>query len=341
MAGQVNTNITAYPWLCSTMPKHDDYSCYSSAGNIVTEDESNNVEAFTTESYGTFGLQAVYYKVSENLKRDKIFGEDQLQSIERAFNFMMYTEQLPPNVRTYHLQGIWGEDVLTVFVGRTAFKYWSTYGGSDRNTPQVYDDFEPRIGDVVYLPQNDTFYEIRDVKYYQEAFGLQSHTYTLTLRVYKDTKMTILGDNQTIPQEDPIWSVATKDWPEQYNINDPLKTNDYLKYEALKKSNNANHMDVLYNPNKDYEQLEEYEKTIEAKFKNYDEEFARMGSSADDVIYQTNTLDDEIHLFHNELTAELNNFNTSADDIENKLENIDMDVLTYTSGVSGIPTNRP
>lgn len=341
MAGQVNTNITAYPWLCSTMPKHDDYSCYSSAGNIVTEDESNNVEAFTTESYGTFGLQAVYYKVSENLKRDKIFGEDQLQSIERAFNFMMYTEQLPPNVRSYHIQGIWGEDVLTVFVGRTAFKYWSTYGGSDRNTPQVYDDFEPRIGDVVYLPQNDTFYEIRDVKYYQEAFGLQSHTYTLTLRVYKDTKMTILGDNPTIPQEDPIWAVATKDWPEQYNINDPLKTNDYLKYEALKKSDNTNHMDVLYNPNKDYEQLEEYEKTIEAKFKNYDEEFARMGSSVDDVIYQTNTLDDEIHLFNNELTAELNNLNTSADDIETKLENIDMDVLTYTSGVSGIPTNRP
>lgn len=247
MAGTVNTNITAYPWLCSTMPKTNDWDCYSSAGNIVTEDEGHQAEAYTTEAYGTFGLQVVYYKVSENLERDKILGEDQLQVVQRAFNIVMYTEQLPPNVRTYQLQGIWGEDVITCFVGVTAFKYWSTYGGKDRNTPKVYDDFVPRIGDVVYLPQNDTFYEIRDVKYYQEAFGLQSHTYTLTLRVYKDTKLTIDFRNETISdKDDPIYNVATSDFPEQYQINDPLKKNDLLEEESLVKSDNVNYMDVIY-----------------------------------------------------------------------------------------------
>lgn len=246
----VNTNISAYPWLCSTMKKQQDYDCGTGDnGSSISTSESNNIEAFTTEAYGTFGLQCIYYKVSEHLRRDKIFGEDQLQVVERAFNFIMYTEQLPPNVRTYQLQGIWGEDVITSYVGITAFKYWSTYGGSDRNTPLVYDDFVPRIGDVVYLPQNDTFYEIRDVKYYQEAFGLASHTYTLTLKVYKDTKLTILNDSPTIPQEDPIWAVATQDFPEQYNINDPLKKNVLLDDQELKKSKNVNHMDVLYNPN--------------------------------------------------------------------------------------------
>ena len=68
MAGTVDTNITAYPWLCSTMPKVNDWDCYSSAGNIVTEDEGHQAEAYTTEAYGTFGLQVVYYKVSENLE---------------------------------------------------------------------------------------------------------------------------------------------------------------------------------------------------------------------------------------------------------------------------------
>ena len=246
----VDTNISAYDWLCSTMPKKDAWTCYNDdTGNMVTDDEGKQAEAYTTDAYGTFGLQVVYYKVSENLQRDKIYGEDQLQVIERAFNIVMYTEQLPPNVRTYQLQGIWGEDVITCFVGVTAFKYWSTYGGKDRNKPLVYEDFVPRIGDVVYLPQNKTFYEVRDVKYYQEAFGLQNHTYTLTLRVYKDTKLTIDFRNETISDKtDPIYDVATSDFPEQYQINDTLKKNDILEDEALTKSKNVNHMDVIYHP---------------------------------------------------------------------------------------------
>jgi hypothetical protein len=325
----VNTNISAYPWLCGTMPKKNDWDCYSSAGNVVTQEEGYNAEAFTTEAYGKYGLQSVYYKISENLVRDKIFGEDQLQVVERAFNFMMYTDNLPPNVRTYQIQGIWGEDTLTVYVGRTAFKYWSTYGGSDRNTPQVYDDFEPRIGDVVFLPLIQTlypkdqgsFWEIRDVKYYQEAFGLQPHTYTLTLKVYKDTKLTILNNSPTIPQGDPIWSVATQDFPEQYNINDPLKNNGYLKYEELKKSNNQNHMDVLYNPNKDYDKLEAYAETIDDKFGVYDDEFARIDSGIETLMSGMLGINEEFDEFRENTEKKLNDLNTSATNIE---ENVDV-----------------
>ena len=245
-----NTALSAYDWLCSTLKNKDAYDCYNdNTVNMVTEDEGYMDEGLTTDAYGTYGLQVVYYKVAENLVRDKILGEDQLQVIERAFNIVMYTEQLPPNVRTYQLQGIWGEDVLTCYVGVTAFKWWSTYGEKDRNTPKVYDDFIPRIGDIVYLPQNETFYEIRDVKFYQEAFGLMSHTYTLTLKVYKDNKMTIDNHNPTLSDPtDPIYDVATRDFPEQYNTNDPLKDNDILDNEALEKSKNVNHMNVLYKP---------------------------------------------------------------------------------------------
>lgn len=248
MSGNVDTNISAYPWLCSTMPKVDDWECRNDdTGNQVTEDEGDQVESYTTEAYGTYGLQVVYYKVSENLTRDRIYGEDQLQVVQRAFNIVMYTDQIPPNVRTYQLQGIWGEDLVTCYVGVTAFKYWSTYGGKDRNTPKVYEDFTPRIGDVVYMPHNSTFYEIRDVKYYQEAFGLQSHTYTLTLKVYKDTKLTVDTKDETLSDaEDPIYGVATDDFKSQYNIDDPLKKNDMLEDDSLEKSSNVNHMGVLY-----------------------------------------------------------------------------------------------
>ena len=326
----VNTNISAYPWLCSTMKKQQDYECGSSDnGSSISQNESNNVEAFTTEAYGTFGLQCIYYKVSEHLRRDKIFGEDQLQVVERAFNFIMYTEQLPPNVRTYQLQGIWGEDVITSYVGITAFKYWSTYGGSDRNTPLVYDDFVPRIGDVVYLPQNDTFYEIRDVKYYQEAFGLASHTYTLTLKVYKDTKLTILNDSPTIPQEDPVWAVATQDFPEQYNINDPLKKNVLLDDQELKKSKNVNHMDVLYNPNKAYEGLEEYSKTIENRFDKYEGALDGVSEQIDQINEGADDTEQDIQDFQAEFDRKAKEYKDKLKDIEDDLENIDVDVVDY------------
>lgn len=329
----MNTAISAFPWLCSTTGLKDNYSCYNEDnGSIVSKEEGYNAEAFSTEAYGTFGLKLVYYKVSENLKRDKIYGEDQLQVIERAFNTIMYTESIPPNVRTYQLQGIWGEDVVTCYVGINAFKYWSTYGNADRNTPMVYEDFQPRIGDVVYMEANDTFYEIRDVKYYQEAFGLTSHTYTLTLKVYKDTKLTIDKSNPTIPEDDPIYQVATSDFPEQYNTNDVLKKNPILDYDALVASQNVNHMDVIYNPNKGYDKLVELEKNINSQF---NADYDKLS---------------EIYITSDEQVAEMKDIKTSADSIiidnkerlaelHNKLKPLpaqvsglsaDIEVITYT-----------
>ena len=239
-----------YPWLCDpTQNAFDKSACKStSAGNIVSDDEADNAQVYTTEAFGTFGLKFTYYKVSLDTERDKLYAEDQLQKIERAFYFIGYLDQIPPNVLTYQLQGIWGEDVVTVNVGRAAFQYWSTYGGKDRNTPKLHGAFEPRIGDVVYLEPNDTFYEIYDVKYYQNAFGLKSQTYTLTLRVYKDCKYSISTNEETLSDiKDPIYDVAPSGMKEQFNFKDPLMLNDELK--NLPSSRNVNMMDPLFRKN--------------------------------------------------------------------------------------------
>jgi hypothetical protein len=229
-----------YPWLCS--PIKDAFECPpTKADNIVSDSEADNAQSYTTEAYGTYGLKFTYYKVSLDTNRDKLYGEDPLQKIERAFYFNGYTESIPPNVLTYQLQGIWGEDLVTVQVGRAAFQFWSTYGGADRNTPHTYESFEPRIGDVVYLEPNKTFYEIMDVKYYQNAFGLKSQTYTLSLKVYKDCKYSIMTDNETLAYPDPIYDVAPSGLPAQYNTKDPLMLNPELK--NLKESRNVNMMD--------------------------------------------------------------------------------------------------
>lgn len=250
--GSSNVDISAYPWLCSTTAYNTSYTCYNEeTGNIVTEGEGNNAEVFTTEAYGTYGLKFTYYKILDDIRRDKLFGEDTLRMIERAFYVIGYTDKIPPNVRTYQLQGIWGEDVMSVTIGISAFKYWSTYGEEDRNTPNVYDFFEPRIGDLMYLEPNDTFYEIRDVKYYNEAFGLAKHTYTLTLKVYKDFKATIDKIDPTLRnQSDPIWKVAPHEMSEAQPTKDILKLNDVLSDKKLKKSKNANRMNVMYKSEK-------------------------------------------------------------------------------------------
>ena len=69
----------------------------------------------------------------------------------------------------------------------------------------------------------------------------------VAFNVYKDTKLTIDFRNETISDKtDPIYDVATSDFPEQYQINDTLKKNDILEDDALTKSKNVNHMDVIY-----------------------------------------------------------------------------------------------
>lgn len=87
------------------------------------------------------------------------------------------------------------------------------------------------------------FYEIRDVKYYDEAFGLNKHTYTLTCKVYKDDKFTVSA-NPTLGQEDPIWNVATSAYNAVEQFHDYLKQNDLSEQYPQ----NANVPDVAYKP---------------------------------------------------------------------------------------------
>lgn len=222
-----DTSISAYPWLCNTMNSIN--SPNSDGFNRICSNESDTYDGAVTDAYDMYGLKCVYYRVSQNLNRDRLYGEDQLRYIERAWYFNGYIEQMPPNVRIYQLDGIWGDDSVKMFATIEAFKYYSTYGGVDKNTPEVYPVQEPSIGDIIYIPANDYFYEIRDIKYYENAFGLEKHTYTFTLKMYRDNKWTISADSPTISDHnDPIYRVAPSAIEDQYNYKSPFQINDDL-----------------------------------------------------------------------------------------------------------------
>ena len=231
-----------FPWLCSTTNALKD-----DKDNIVCDNEEGTVDMLTDGAFGLYGIRCSYYKVSENLTRDKLYGEDPLRIIERSWYFMGYVQSLPPNVRTYQLQGIWGEDVVTMYASVGAFKYYSTYGGNDKNTPELNEEVEPRISDIIYIEANDTFYRIVDVKYWTEAFGLAKHTYTLTLKVYKDDKWTINTSDPTLSdRNDPIYQVANDSLSSCYQIEDPLKVNPIVCEEAKDHPDPYNNINVMY-----------------------------------------------------------------------------------------------
>ena len=222
-----------FPWLCPTVRDYDT-ECDTTYGQNRSNNETGLVDGETIESLDLYGIQCVYYCKTHNIAYDVVYGEDQLEWISRAFNFRGYVKQMPTNVRTYKLEGIWGEDLVEMYVANTSFRYFSTYGGYDRNTPEVYEQIIPRIGDIVYIPANKTFYEIRNVNYYNEAFGLKPHSYTLTLKVYKDTKCTVSAANPTLAITDtrtfdPIYQVASSALSAQDQYHDQLQLNDKLQ----------------------------------------------------------------------------------------------------------------
>ena len=136
-----------------------------------------------------------------------------------------------------------------MFASIDAFNYYSTYGGVDKNTPEVYEEQPPSIGDIIYIPANDYFYRIVDVKYYEQAFGLKPHTYTFTLKVYKDNKYTISATSPTLSNPaDPIYQVAPDALPNQYEIKDVLATNDMVNNSAMPNPDPYNNINVMYDP---------------------------------------------------------------------------------------------
>ena len=225
----MGSGIFEQEWLCSTVREKPVF-CDQTDGSNLSEPDAAASERLAIEGVDLYGLKMAYYCVSEKSYHrdgaetvDPIFGEQQLRTVDRAFWFMGYVTQLPPSVRTYQLQGIWGEDVVQVLTGTAAFKHFSTYSGADRNAEGARDPLPgARIGDLVYLPNNGTMYQIVDVKLWEETFGTSSRYTCLTLRVYRDDKMTVSSD-ETIPADDPIRKLCSSSLESDRPVDDCLK----------------------------------------------------------------------------------------------------------------------
>jgi hypothetical protein len=211
-----------------------------------------------------------------------------------------------------------------MFASIDAFNYYSTYGGYDKNTPEVYEEQPPSIGDIIYIPANETFYRIVDIKYYEQAFGLKPHTYTFTLKVYKDNKWTISGDSPTLSNvEDPIYTVANYPLPSCYQIDDPLKVQPVVSEDARLHSDPYNDVNVLYDPDAHARnQMNRLQKEIE--------------SASEKLAYELSNLYTSAGITQDEANEYIGKVNDYRETNEKQISEISSDIDTTNIAISGI-----
>lgn len=171
-----------------------------------TECKDNERELYSTlitDTYNKFACVWVYYPTSYNITYDRVFKEDQNKYVIRAFSAMGYIEDIPAEHKSFNLEGIIGLDIVRAYFSISHFTEASTYSGI---TSGIYGSYSPAVGDICYLTPNSAFYEVINVEDTIEQFMNRPNNYEVTMRVFKDNKMTV---SATIPFTDPIYTVCS------------------------------------------------------------------------------------------------------------------------------------
>ena len=158
----------------------------STEGDDCYANEAALISSLTSEAFNKFGFEVDYYIKQISTKRDRLLGEDPLENIVRRFKLSVYAESVPSLQKQYQLQGMLYEEVFEVQCTIVHFREASMYD-YDR-TEIKYDEYKPKIGDLMYFQFNDKYYEIISVKSFKEgtAFLGSAITYTFTLRIWKN-----------------------------------------------------------------------------------------------------------------------------------------------------------
>lgn len=130
-------------------------------------------DQLTAQGINMYGFTVDYIQVTSNVDYDPIFMEDPTKRMVRKFDIRMKYD-LATRKRSYQKFGALLEDTITCIVSKESFKYaigiyetvpwWQNRGltQSEVEALGIYNQSVPKVGDVVYLRDNDTYYEIVD-----------------------------------------------------------------------------------------------------------------------------------------------------------------------------------
>lgn len=191
-------SISGWDWNESVaFDSTDSASCYSNEADLIS--------SLTSEAYSTYGFEVDYMIKQVSTKRDKIFGEDPLENIVRRFRLDVYAEELPKMSKSYQLQGMLYEELVTIYATIAHFSEASQYNYS--RSECKYEIYTPKVGDLMYFKYSDKYYEIINVKKYADdsTFLSSPITYTFILKIWKNDHVDVgLGDGADTEDSMPI-----------------------------------------------------------------------------------------------------------------------------------------
>ena len=244
----------------------------------------------------------------------------------------VYTDNIPNLQRQFSLQGMIYNEIVEVQCTIQHFAEASRYDWKTEN-PTAYDSIVPKIGDLMYFKYSDLYYEVLNVKDFDEGTTFLSTpiTYKFSLRVWRNSHENVdelnvnddnmvhlrsyvelgetfnvehdMGENNKHINVEEHQDYSPKETSKVKASGDILNINDTTNWQTLRNSDNADAMDVLYDPNKKFEPFEQVQKDINELNNDYIDSMNDMGNRADEM---TNELD--------ELNNEINRIKKSADD---------------------------
>jgi len=202
------------PQVPSTSYWRDDTEC--------KDNERFLYNSLLTNSNNMFAPIWQYYPTTYNLITDRVFKEDSNRMVIRSFSASGMIEDIPPEHRSYKLEGLVGNDIVRAWFSVVHFTEASTYSGL---SPNIYPSWSPAIGDYLYLTSNGLFYEVINVNDAIELFLNRQHNWELVMRVYRDNKLTVSAGSPTLVN-DVILQVCTSAASATTQFNDYLEINE-------------------------------------------------------------------------------------------------------------------
>lgn len=252
------------------------------------------------------------------------------------------------------MQGMIYTETVTVQCTIQHFLEASKYDWKTEN-PNAYDSIVPKIGDLMYFKYSDLYYEVINVKDFAEGTTFLSTpiTYQFILRVWRNShenvdELNVNDDNmEHIRSYVELGETFNVDMnlgkhenqvvtPEQEKTTstvkasgDALSINDTVKWENLRKSKNNDAMDVLYNPNKDYDKFEEYINGVDNVIGNYKNTFNEIGDKTSELTNETAELEKQLTDLQNKIETNVDTINKQMDDFDDEIK-FDIETIQYT-----------
>lgn len=184
---------------------------FDSKNNDCYAAEAALMSSLTSEAYSNFGMEVQYYIKNIDTKHDRLYGEDPLENIIRRFTLKMYADSLPSMQKTYTLNGIDYQEIMTC---QCTIQHFMEASQLEYNTyERKYDIAVPKIGDIVYVEYSNLYYEVINVKTFADGSTFLSSpiTYTFTLRVWKNSHEFVDEFNENPDTMDDIRKYAELD----------------------------------------------------------------------------------------------------------------------------------